>query len=292
MKISLKTSKQYFTLIELLVVVAILSILMSLLSPALRKALYKAKTVACATNLKQLGVGILMYTDDFNDTYPHTCKQTATHGNDHWCRGDGRNPLHISSAHGTTVYYTSEELWPYHGGAEGYYNTNTCPHTPGMAPHKGSRNKMSTYNTFYWMGSKNISNLGQFGNIRSAPMRKLGERWRSDKRWSKNKYLWYNIIASDTYSIYGLYDPRNLAGEKIDVPGPHANHPTDFSVEWQKGQNSNGWAGTYGFSSVNSFLDDGSVILLMDVTNDTSLEHIGGTYAAALPSENGLLSWP
>src|SRR4051812_48358141 len=62
--------KRAFTLLELLVVIAIIAILAALLAPAISTAKGKASRAACMNNLRQINLGVRMYSDDSADKAP------------------------------------------------------------------------------------------------------------------------------------------------------------------------------------------------------------------------------
>ena len=62
--------KKGFTLIELLVVIAIIAILAAILFPVFAQAREKARATQCLSNCKQIGTSLIMYLDDYDQTYP------------------------------------------------------------------------------------------------------------------------------------------------------------------------------------------------------------------------------
>jgi prepilin-type N-terminal cleavage/methylation domain-containing protein/prepilin-type processing-associated H-X9-DG protein len=62
--------RRAFTLIELLVVIAIIAILAAILFPVFARARENARRASCMSNLKQINLGILQYTQDYDEHYP------------------------------------------------------------------------------------------------------------------------------------------------------------------------------------------------------------------------------
>jgi len=79
-------SRKGFTLIELLVVIAIIAILAAILFPVFARARENARKSTCQSNLKQLGMGILMYVQDYDEKAPpnHASYKITINGNERW----------------------------------------------------------------------------------------------------------------------------------------------------------------------------------------------------------------
>lgn len=75
--------RRAFTLVELLIVIGIIAVLMAMLLPALQTARENAKRVACASNLRQLGMGIIMYAGENKGKIPGIVR-------------NGNNPLPVT----------------------------------------------------------------------------------------------------------------------------------------------------------------------------------------------------
>lgn len=59
-----------FTLIELLIVISIIAILAAILFPVFARARENARRASCLSNLKQIGLGVMQYTQDYDERYP------------------------------------------------------------------------------------------------------------------------------------------------------------------------------------------------------------------------------
>ncbi len=73
-----------FTLVELLVVIGIIAVLIAMLLPALNKARKAAQKVACMSNLRQVGMGMMQYTFDNRNSLPLADVQVSTSEPSYW----------------------------------------------------------------------------------------------------------------------------------------------------------------------------------------------------------------
>jgi prepilin-type N-terminal cleavage/methylation domain-containing protein/prepilin-type processing-associated H-X9-DG protein len=83
--------RRAFTLIELLVVIAIIAILAAILFPVFAQAREAARKTSCLSNLKQIGMGIMQYVQDYDEMFPTNSWDTPPIG---ILDTDSRNPLH------------------------------------------------------------------------------------------------------------------------------------------------------------------------------------------------------
>jgi prepilin-type N-terminal cleavage/methylation domain-containing protein/prepilin-type processing-associated H-X9-DG protein len=105
-----------FTLIELLVVIAIIAILAAILFPVFAQAREKARQVTCLSNLKQIGTGLMMYVQDYDERYPFG----------HWVDASG---LDVNWFGAIYPYIKNGNSWNPNGpfAANGTGGINTCP---------------------------------------------------------------------------------------------------------------------------------------------------------------------
>ncbi len=71
-----------FTLIELLVVISIIALLIGILLPALSSARASSRAAVCGSNLRQIGIGMESYANEFNDMYPRALPLTDESAHD------------------------------------------------------------------------------------------------------------------------------------------------------------------------------------------------------------------
>jgi len=123
-----------FTLIELLVVIAIIAILAAILFPVFAQAREKARATMCLSNLKQIGLGFMMYAQDYDEVLP----------NSHYCT-DGTSScveaLKVRWRNAISPYIKNDQI-------------RGCPDAVGLPG----------------MGGPNFNTYGFYSGLRSQPV--------------------------------------------------------------------------------------------------------------------------
>jgi len=113
-----------FTLIELLVVIAIIALLAAMLLPALARAKAKAHATQCINNLKELGLGMMIYLGDNGEVFPAPAGQPVGFHNEDWIYW--RQPG-ITTASGLTSLPLQESPIAIASGTRASTNLFRCP---------------------------------------------------------------------------------------------------------------------------------------------------------------------
>jgi prepilin-type N-terminal cleavage/methylation domain-containing protein/prepilin-type processing-associated H-X9-DG protein len=170
-----------FTLIELLVVIAIIAILAAILFPVFAQAREKARQTACLSNMKQIGLGLAMYVQDYDETMPLAFARIAP------INGGTENRIPIDQQ--IKPYIKNDDIWK-------------CPSDP--QPRSG---------TPFWDGSYNGRNLfrsygyvGRIDTVEGAARNELPDSNTGMSIWDDNTPRSGNSLAmidmpADTIAI-------------------------------------------------------------------------------------------
>jgi len=247
--VSMMRCRKGFTLIELLVVIAIIAILAAILFPMFTRAKESAKRSACLDNLKQIGIGIIMYTDDNDGRYP---RQTQNVRPPELTSSDFYDQPGGSMATGCVwtfrKYIKSPKVWACPAGGQidfpptgkrykvpyGFVWANTWPQYAGWIKGPGLPLTMCNYAAYpfcehQWDGGTKAQAHNTDPN--TDPMCALGRTPLEFREWCSRSTYKY-----EPWLVFDAYNPPPPFGT-----GPWSPHPQGYAgiyydghVQWHR----------------------------------------------------------
>ncbi len=234
--------KSAFTLIELLVVIAIIAILAAILFPVFAQAREKARAISCLSNMKQLGLSIYMYVQDYDETYPECVDQSVTMSSVPYS--------YLLWSHRVYPYVKNGQVWKCPSNSKG---TDSFAYGPGAVP-DGVAKAYAGVPTFKQVYSANMQIMvpwwAPIYNGISVPTlatvmqptdkimisetilaTETAAPWSSLNDWTYSTYLGHmrrmNAIFADTHAhsvtLASTVSPKNMWGRFDDIAATEPN---------------------------------------------------------------------
>ena len=206
-----RNRKQGFTLIELLVVVSIISLLVSILLPALGRAREQARSVECLANLRRIAISVILYTHENNDYMMYTLVGGATWADYLYVTEDNTDALVMpdSTEERTRFHCPSEP-------AHGHYIPPRAPYHVSWSPscdyglNRGSVETMC--------GQVDAYGVETLRSCRLSSIKKQSER--------------FLVVDSEFYFAdavsYWYRNPEKISGRVWSIDARHLSRPGEY----------------------------------------------------------------
>ncbi len=198
---SISLQRNGFTLIELLVVIAIIAILAAILFPVFARARENARRTSCLSNVKQLGLGYMQYTQDYDEMYPLIAATTE-------------QVIHPNGVSHTNSW--GMRIYPYVKSVQIF----NCPSNTATPWQGGTGSGTSTSPHFFYSSSYGAS-TALFSNslvpVKISAVAKVSETVMVADSTGANPYMIYQLFNTTRY-----INDRHLDGANFLFADGHA----------------------------------------------------------------------